>query len=104
MAKDIETARPTYDDDKLYSYTWPGSTAKVVTGKVLTEIVKGADPAQLDIHVATVGSDGDAIERAALDRASKIEGETLNRLNKKAEALGYKGSDEEDGDPGGFRQ
>ncbi len=42
----------TFDPAKRYRYTWPGQPMKIVTGKELNELTRGADLSQLDIAEA----------------------------------------------------
>ena len=46
---DYDVPRPELDPNKFYSYTWPGEAPRVVSGTVLSLILKGADPAKLEI-------------------------------------------------------
>ena len=43
----------TFDPAKRYRYTWPGQAPKIVTGKELTELTRGADVSKLEISEAS---------------------------------------------------
>lgn len=42
--------RPKFEHEKNYRYTWPGKSPKIVSGKELTLLCRGADPSMLAIE------------------------------------------------------
>ncbi len=49
--KEDKAAKPTFNPDALYHYTWPGQDRKLVTGAELTALCRGADPNLLSIEL-----------------------------------------------------
>lgn len=50
-----EHVRPTLDPDKSYAFTWPGQPRRLLSGRELAELIKGANPEMLDIKEADAG-------------------------------------------------